>query len=111
MLGFNRPFCSPLPRNWRTQIDPRDPDYDDGQATAVADEAVEGQQMLQHAPCKLLRVLADFAESDEAFDDAIRELLRPLFNEIQSHALAKLHAEFSKSDEALDLAAEVLQIA
>ena len=36
-------------------IDPRDPDYDDPRADRVCDEAVEGQLILDHAPCELLR--------------------------------------------------------
>lgn len=79
---------------------------------AIAEEAAEGQEMLQHAPCALLRAMADFVDIAGEHDaDAIRELLRPLFLERQSYAMRKLHAEFSKSDQALDLAAEVLQIA
>lgn len=78
----------------------------------IAEEASEGQEMLQHAPCALLRALADFVEMAGDKDaDAVRELLMPLFKERQSYALAKLHREFSRSEQALELAAEVLQIA
>lgn len=78
----------------------------------IAEEAAEGQEMLQHAPCALLRALADFVGIAGEHDaDAVRELLRPLFNQRQSYALRKLHVEFSKSDQALDLAAEVLEAA
>lgn len=107
---MNQPFCSPMPRNWRMQLDRRHPDYDDSFDTAVADEAAEGGEMLQHAPCALLRALADFVEMSGEHDaDAVRELLMPLFKERQSYALAKLHREFSKSVQAMDLAAEVLE--
>lgn len=107
MIGFNRPFCSRLPANWRAQLDPRDPDYDDPRADRVCDEAVEGQLILEHAPCELLRALAEHC--DERHADAVRELLRPLYNEKQSTFLKALHSEFSRSDAAKDIADLALQ--
>jgi len=109
MLGFNRPFCSTLPRNWRTQLDPRDPDYDDGPATAIADEAIEGSLCLKNCPGNLFRALADFLTDTPDQEDAIRELLLPLYAQKQSVFLRKLHAEFSRSEIAHDVAALAIE--
>lgn len=86
---------------------PGSPDYDDRRADAVADGALDGCASLRHAPCELLRALADFLRAgDEA---AARELLMPLYAEKQSPALRALHAEFSRSDLAKDVADLALQ--
>lgn len=100
MFGFNRPFISTRPKC----ADSRDPDYDDGREDAVADEAIEGSLSMRHAPCNLLRALAEFLTDTDDQEDAIRELLLPLYTEQQSAAMRKLHAEFSRSDSAKDVA-------
>lgn len=107
MFGFNRPFCLPRSPDWRAHLDPRDPDYDDPRADRVCDEAAEGQLILEHAPCELLRALAEHC--DERHADAVRELLRPLYNEKQSAFLKALHSEFSVGDAAKDIADLALQ--
>lgn len=103
MLGFNRPFVSA-----RTPCsDPRNPNYDDGREDAIADEAIEGTLSMRHAPCELLRALAELiCERDE---DAVRELLMPLYAEKQSILLRDLHGWFSRSDSAQDVAALALE--
>lgn len=82
---------------------PGSPDYDSSRADACADQAIEGDLMLKHVPSNLLRALADFCS--DADDQAIRELLLPLYAEKQSPALKALHAEFSTSEAAADVAA------
>ena len=106
MLGFNRPFISA-----RTPCcDPRNPNYDDGREDAIADEAIEGTWSLKHATCELLRALADLLDQNSADDEhAARELLMPLYAEQQSVLLKKLHAWFSKSDSAQDVAALAIE--
>jgi hypothetical protein len=105
MFGFNRPFIS----GRMPVTDPRDPDYDDSRDDAIADEAIEGDLSMRHAPCNLLRALADFLTDTDAEEDAVRELLLPLYAEKQSPALSKLHAEFSRSDCAQDVAELALE--
>ena len=105
MLGFNRPFVS-----GRTPCsDPRDPNYDDGRDYAIADEAIEGSLSMRHTPAQLLRALADWTDAFDTHADAIRELLLPLYAECQSMAMKAMHAEFSRSDSAKDVAALALE--
>ena len=86
---------------------PGSPDYDSRHADACADEALEGTYSLKHAPCELLRALAELiCERDE---DAVRELLMPLYAEKQSILLRDLHGWFSRSDSAQDVAALALE--
>lgn len=81
---------------------PGSPDYDDSRADRVADEAEEGSSSLKYAPLELLRALAEVIGLGD--EDAARELLMPLYAAKQSLALSKLHAEFSKTDAAKDVA-------
>ena len=86
---------------------PGSPDYDSRHADACADEALEGTYSLKHAPCELLRALAELiCERDE---DAVRELLMPLYAEKQSILLRDLHGWFSRSDSAQDVAALAIE--
>jgi len=103
MFGFNRPFISA-----RTACsDPRSPNYDDSRDDRIADEAREGSVSLKQSPCEVLRALADLvSEHDE---DAVRELLRPLYAERQSLPLQTMHRWFSESDSARDVAELALQ--
>ena len=106
MLRFNRPFVS-----GRTPCsDPRNPNYDDGRDDAIADEALEGTYSLKHAPCELLRALADLLDQNSPDDEhAARELRLPLYAEKQSIFLKTLHAWFSRSDSAQDVAALAIE--
>lgn len=106
MFGFNRPFVS-----GRTPCsDPRNPNYDDSFDDRVADEAADGTHSLKHAPCELMRALADLLDQNSPDDEhAARELLLPLYAEKQSIFLRPLHAWFSKSDSAQDVAALAIE--
>ena len=86
---------------------PGSPDYDGRFGDMVGDESKEGDLSLKHCPANLLRALADFCTDADA--DAIRELLRPLYAEQQTMAMRKLHAEFSDSDAAADVAAMAIE--
>ena len=100
MFGFNRPFISA-----RTACsDPRNPNYNDSRDDRIADEAIEGTLSMRHAPCNLLRALAEWLDAGDTHEDAVRELLMPLYAERQSLAMKALHAEFSRSDSAQDVA-------
>ena len=89
---------------------PGSPDYDDSFGDLVADEAIEGDLSLKHAPCELLRALADLLDQNSPDDEhAARELLMPLYAEKQSMFLAKLHGWFSRSDSAQDVAALAIE--
>ena len=107
MLGFNRPFVSTR----RPFTAPANsPDYDSRHADACADEAIEGDLSLKHAPCELLRALADLLDTRNDNDAAaVRELLLPLYAAKQSAVLSALHAWFSKSDAAQDVAALAIE--
>jgi hypothetical protein len=105
MFGFNRPFIS-----GRTPVsDPRNPAYDDSRDDAICDEAIEGSLSMRHAPAQLLRALADWTDAFDTHADAIRELLMPLYAERQSMAMKAMHAEFSRSAEAQDVAELALE--
>lgn len=89
---------------------PGSPDYDSRHADACADEALEGTYSLKHAPCELLRALAGLLDQNSPDDEhAARELLMPLYAEKQSIFLRTLHAWFSKSDSAQDVAALAIE--
>ena len=88
---------------------PGSPDYDESFADRVADEAIEGDLSMRHAPCNLLRALARWLDAGDTHEDAVRELLAPLYAENQSIGLRDLHAEFSRSDSAADVAALAIE--
>lgn len=91
-------------------LHPGSPDYDSRHADACADEAIEGDLSLKHAPCELLRALADHLDSRNDNDAAaVRELLLPLYAAKPSAVLAALHGWFSKSDAAADVAALAIE--
>jgi hypothetical protein len=105
MFGFNRPFIS-----GRTPVsDPRNPAYDDSRDDAICDEAIEGSLSMRHCPTNLLLALADWLDAGDTHEDAVRELLMPLYAERQSLAMKAMHAEFSRSDEAAGVAELALE--
>lgn len=106
MFGFNRPFVS-----GRTPCsDPRNPNYDDSFDDLVADEAADGTHSLKHAPCELMRALADLLDQNDANDvRAARELMEPLYAKVQSAFLAKLRDSFCRTDSAKDVAALAIE--
>lgn len=66
-------------------------EYDDTPLLAAIDDAVnDGDAMLKFQPLQLLRALAEVG-TDAEFDDAIRELLRPIYSETQGYLLREFH--------------------
>jgi hypothetical protein len=88
---------------------PGSPDYDSRYEDMIGDECIEGDLAMRHCPGNLLRALADFLTDTDAEEDAVRELLLPLYAAKQSPALRKLHDAFAASDSAADVAALAIE--
>ena len=86
------------------------PDYDSRDADRCADEANEGSASMRHAPALLLYALASWLDTNPGHEDAVRELLLPLYLTKQSAALQALHRAFSRSDDATDVAELALKL-
>lgn len=89
---------------------PGSPNYDDSFGDAVEAAALDGSCVLRQAPCELMRALADLLDQNDANDvRAARELMEPLYANVQSAFLAKLRDSFCSTDSAKDVAALAIE--
>lgn len=85
-------------------------EYDDTPLVAAIDDAVhDGDAMLKFQPAQLLRALAEVG-TDADFDDAIRGLLRPVYEQSQDVLMQEFHAATKDHEAVREVARAALEL-